>query len=233
VSDLREILQTKNVAIPESYDTFKDIFRHFKGKQVGAIQGDDGPLLDRPDEFYASPSAETGLLQGDVLENVPATWIQKNKDGTLASFRSEPGLAMVISNECDCENRENNSSQSFIRLCPVIFQSELLTGFDAKKQADVRGKLERNYYTEYFWMPAAGKTLSKNQCNEPLVADLSHFFSISLTDLYSEMAAKTVTKQISLSQEGYFLFLIKMAWFMLRPATPDTLRKDLQPWAPE
>ena len=105
-----------------------------------------------------------------------------------------------------------------------MYQSTVLEGTPKEEKNDVEGKLVRNYYTEYFWMPAVSKT------EEPLVADLSHFFSISLEDLYDKIEDQTVGRKVSLSQEGYFVFLLKMAWFMLRPATPDTARKDLKPW---
>ena len=223
MSDLKEILLNKNVVVPQDYEAFKNIFRHFKGKKVGDIKGDDGPLMDRADEFYRTPLSEGGMLQGDILENIPSTWIQSD-NGTLSAFASTGSYAMVISNECDCEKRQDGSHQSYIRLCPVMYQSTVLEGTPKEEKSDVEGKLVRNYYTEYFWMPAVSKT------EESLVADLSHFFSISLEDLYDKIEDQTVGRKVSLSQEGYFVFLLKMAWFMLRPATPDTARKDLKPW---
>lgn len=163
-----------------------------------------------------------GFLQGDVVDGVPTTWIAKNEKGEFSAFQSTPIAAMVLSNECDCELRSN--SQNYIRLCPVLNQSDLLQDFDEKKRADVKGKLERNFYTEYFWMPAPSKDA------DPLVADLSHFFSVALEDFHAALNENKITKIISLSREGFQLLLIKVAWFMLRPAAPDTERKNLQPW---
>lgn len=224
MSDLKDILLNRNVVVPKDYETFKNIFRHIKGAAVGNIKGDGGPLMNRPDEFYLKPSTEGGLLQGDILENIPATWIQLDDEGTMKAFASTPGFAMVVSNECDCEKREGGSQQAYVRLCSVLFQSDLLDGIPPAKKNDAKGKLERNYYTEYFWMPDPfGR-------KKPFVADLSHFFSVSLDDLYSKIEDGTVKKTVSLSQEGYFVFLTKMAWFMLRPAAPDTARKELMPW---
>jgi len=61
-------------------------------------------------------------------------------------------------------------------------------------------------------------------------ADLSHIFSVSLTDLYEEIKASRVKKIISLSQDAYFLLLIKLAWLFLRPSAPDSIRNELIPW---
>lgn len=224
MSDLKEILLNRNVVVPKDYETFKNIFRHFKGKNVGEIKGDDGPLMDRADEFYVKSPAEGGILQGDIIENVPTAWIQSDENGVLGAYSSATSYAMVISNECDCEKRENGTEQTYIRLCPVMNQDDVLEGSPTDRKDDIKGKLERNQYTEYFWMPAPGTD------EDALIADFSHFFSVSLKDLYSKIENGTVKRKISLSQEGYFLFLIKMAWFMLRPAAPDTARKDLEPW---
>ena len=193
--DLKEILLSKNVAVPEDYETFKNIFRHFKGKKVGDVQGDDGPLLSRADEFYLKPDTGSSFLQGDLLENIPSVWIQKDADGKLIALKSAASMAMVLSSECDCELRADQGHQSFIRLCPVLKQSELLEGYEKEKQADARGKLERNYYTEFFWMPSPSKA------DEPLVADLSHFYSVALPDLHS----KTTYHKSNLNPYGQFL----------------------------
>jgi hypothetical protein len=226
VPDLKEILLNKNVAVPKNYETFKDIFRHFKGRSVGNVKGDDGPLMNRADEFYLT-SPINGFLQGDVLENVPSTWIQTDENGDLAAFASQPSSAMIVSAECDCEKRNEGSEQAYIRLCPIFSQLELLNETPADRKADVRGKLERNYFSEYFWMPSPRKK------EEPLIVDLSHFFSVSLRDIYLQVERGTIKRKLSLSQESYFLLLIKLAWFMLRPAAPDTQRNDLQPWVAE
>jgi hypothetical protein len=109
-------------------------------------------------------------------------------------------------------------------LSPVLRRSDILEGYTREKQKDIIGKLERNFYTEYFWMPSPSKA------EEPLIADLSHFFSVNLDELYASIQIGTVTRRVSLSREGYFLFMIKLAWFMLRPATPETARNDLDPW---
>jgi hypothetical protein len=64
VADLKEILLNKNVVIPKDYETFKNIFRHFKGKRFEGIQGDDGPLMDRADEFYLKPPSAVAFSRG-------------------------------------------------------------------------------------------------------------------------------------------------------------------------
>ena len=223
---LKDILESKNVVIPENFEVFKDIFRHFRGKQVLEIRGDTRPLLEKPEEFYLQPSQARGFLQGDVLDNVPPVWLAKAKDdGAIKAFSGDPEMAMVLSNECDCEHRAENS-QAYIRLCRVITESALLSENEVPKEqvANLRGNLKANRYTEYFWMPAPKKG------DQPIVADVGHIYSVGLEDLYENVADGTVKRKYSLSEDGYFLLLIKLAWFFLRPAATDTARRGLKKW---
>lgn len=130
---LKEILESKNVVIPENFKVFKDIFRHFRGKQVQEIKGDTRPLLDKPEEFYLQPTKAGGFLQGDILDNIPPVWVAKAEDGLLKAFGDEAGMAMVLSNECDCEHRTENA-QAYIRLCRVVSEADLLSENDLAKE---------------------------------------------------------------------------------------------------
>ena len=46
-----------------------------------------------------------------------------------------------------------------------------------------------------------------------------------------KVSEEKIEKKYSLSEDGYFLLLIKLAWFFLRPAAPDTARKALKKWS--
>ena len=221
--DLKEILQSKRVVIPDDYQVFKNIFRHFRGKQIGDIKGDSRPLLERADEFYRMPP-KSGLLQGDILCDIPTSWIQNDESGNLSGHASGKGMAMILSSECDCEARDDRSHQAFIRLCPVVDEAILLEDYEGPRRKDAKQNLERNHYTEYFWMPPIAEE------SGALIADLSHFYSINLDDLHDHLAKGSVKRKVSLSKEGYYLFLMKMAWFMFRPETADGQRKDLESW---
>lgn len=62
---------------------------------------------------------------------------------------------------------------------------------------------------------------------EALIADLSHIYSIDLEFLHGLTDAQKVSRYVSLSKDAYFLLLIKMAWFFLRPSV-DTERDSLE-----
>ncbi len=76
MSNLKNILLSKDIAIPSDFDVFKNIYRHFKGKNIKVddqpLAGDSRPLLDKAEDFYLH-SPGIGFLQGDILKNVPAT----------------------------------------------------------------------------------------------------------------------------------------------------------------
>lgn len=223
MADLKEILLSKSVVVPESFSFFKDIFKHYRGKQVQGIEGDKRPLLEKAEDFYLKPT-DAGLLQGDVLTNISPVWVAKDEDGGLTAFTSDPQMAMVLSTECDSEKRDN--AQAYIRLCPVFTEEELLDEMEvpAEKWSSVEGNLKANYYSEYFWMPACSAG------SQNMIADLSHIFSVALDDIHGGLSEKSVVRVISLSEDAYFLLLIKLAWFFLRPAAPDTARSKLEKW---
>lgn len=178
MSNLKNILLSRDITVPSDFEVFKDIYRHFKGKSVkaegGTIPGDGRPLLSKPEEFFLVPPSD-GFLQGDIIANIPAAWLAKDtgeeEGNQISAFLSENRMGMIISNECDAEKRTENS-QAYIRLCPVYKESELLqiNGLIAKeaeaKKSDFLGKLKNNRYTEYFWMPNYEKE------EESLIADL-------------------------------------------------------------
>jgi len=222
MSDLKEILLSRNVIIPENFQCFKDIFKHFKGKQVHDIDGDKRPLMEKAEEFYLNPLSDAGFLQGDILDNLSPVWLAKDNDQHLSAFSSEPQMAMVLSTECDCENREN--AQTYIRFSPVILEDHLLHDLPSAKRSSITGNLKANYYSEYFWMP------SPSSESENLVVDLSHVFSVTLTDLYHQLSMGSIKRKVSLSEDAYFLLLVKLAWFFLRPASSDTKRSGMTPW---
>lgn len=229
MSNLKNILQSREIAIPKDYEVFKNVYKHFRGKQVkeegdkDKISGDARPLLEKSEEFYLT-SSEDGFMQADVLVGVPASWLASDEKEELVSYISEKMMVMVLSSECDTEYR-TSSSQSYIRLCPVYFENQLITDQDLKegteKFKNFLGNLKANYFTEFFWMPPITKG------GQPLIADLSNVFSIALEDLHNLVKAKKVNKVVSLSQDAYFIYLIKTSWFFLRPSPTDTLRNKL------
>ncbi|MEE9452010.1 MAG: hypothetical protein V3V61_04545 [Gammaproteobacteria bacterium] len=221
MSDLKEILLSRNVVIPENFQVFKNIFKHFKGKQVQDIDGDKRPLMDKAEEFYLTPPASGGFLQGDVLEGISPVWLANDENKDLTAFVSDPQMAMILSTECDCENREN--AQAYIRFSPIITEEQLLNDSPAKKRDSIAGNLKANRYSEYFWMPGPFSESGN------LVVDLSHVFSVTLTDLYDQLSAHSIKRKLSLSEDAYFLLLVKLAWFFLRPSAPDTQRSGLTP----
>jgi len=222
---LKEILLSRNVVIPENFQVFKNIFKHFKGKQVQDIDGDKRPLMEKAEDFYLTPPSSGGFLQGDILENISPVWLANDEDQDhLAAFVSDPQMAMILSTECDCEDREREDAQAYIRFSPIIAEKQLLNDSPAEKRDSIAGNLKANRYSEYFWMP---DPFSKS---ENLVVDLSHVFSVTLTDLYDQLSINSIKRKLSLSEDAYFLLLVKLAWFFLRPPAPDSQRSGLNPW---
>ena len=130
---------------------------------------------------------------------------------------------MILSTECDCELRKDGSHLSYIRVCPVYDEEEIvsLMSGDAK---EFIGYLQANSVIEYFWMPRTTKK------GGGLVADLSHIFSVETETLHELVSQSRISRVCSLSQTAFFTLQIKLAWFFSRPEPEDTQRLALDPF---
>lgn len=217
MASLSELIKSKAIYVPDEIKLYQDIFRHFRGKQVGdpPVDGDSRPLLGSAEHFYCEPPTNEGFLQGDILDSIAPVWIDSSGEATVG----EVAFFMVLSNECDTELR-SSGSQKYIRGCPVyteefVLKASQLTG---EKLSSLKGNLRSNKMSEYFWMPEYD---GKNA----LVADLGHIFSVDLEWFHKATNDdKKVKRIISLSKDAYYLLQIKIGWFLLRPV-PDSRRQ--------
>lgn len=214
VSDLLEILQSKKVSIPETYDQFKNIIRVFRGKQ-GTI-GDfkvkqDKPvkLFDDPELFYLV-SPEKGFLPGDILGDLPPIWLDSGSNEDIKIKKSASSKFMIVSTECDCELRDDGSHMSFVRICPVYDENEIESHISSSNDLkQIMGNLQSNSFVEYFWVPKMEKSGNGH------FADLSHIFSINIETLHHMAAKEKITRICSLTETAFFLLQLKLAWFFL------------------
>ncbi|MCB9228647.1 MAG: hypothetical protein H6618_03465 [Deltaproteobacteria bacterium] len=225
MNGLLEILLSKKVSIPDKYDQYKEIFRHFRGKEISLENlkikdKSQDNIFNDPEKFYLESPTE-GFLMGDILKDISPIWIGSNSDKTGSVIRkSGDSRFMILSTECDCELRENGSHLSYIRVCPVYDEEEIVSLMKGDTK-EFRGYLQANSVIEYFWMPRTTKK------GNGLVADLSHIFSVETESLHEFVSRSKINRVCSLSQTAFFTLQIKLAWFFSRPEPEDTQRSNL------
>lgn len=228
--NLLEIISSKKVIIPDSYEQFKTIVRILRGKQ-GSLSGlkikQEKPdkIFENSEDFFLS-SPDKGFLPGDILGELSPIWLQLGDSEHETRIRkSQPAKFMIVSTECDCELREDGSHMSYIRVCPVYDEQEvygLMTTGNPDQQ--LMGDLRSNSIVEYFWIPRMEKNGNGH------FADISHIVSIHTESLHRLAKSGKIKRMCSLSETAFFLLQLKLAWFFSRPGPSDSQRDRLEPF---
>lgn len=144
------------------------------------------------------------LIQGDIILNIPVCFIDDSGD-----VLSGQDIVALISHSCDMQRER----QDFIIIAPVVTFNEYksLTNYENNKQsidsliADIRA----NKVFRYFYLPP------KNGLPESFI-DFSRMVSISSAFINSIKTNHSEDCILSLSQYGYYLFLIKLTFHLAR-----------------
>ncbi len=186
---LEDAIQRASIILPEHK---KEFFKH---------------LQNLPDEIYKWLYFErladaNSLSQGDILMNIPICFIDEEGD-TIAG---EDYVAM-ISNICDMQPRR----KEFIIVSPIIFFDEYKKELiKAKKGIDnTLNDIRKNRIFSYFYLP------SENRIPESFI-DFSRMVSVSSIYLNNIKLKKAEQCLLSLSQYGFYLFLIKLTFHLAR-----------------
>lgn len=129
------------------------------------------------------------LAQGDILSNVP--FVRINSDGQIGIKRS---YGMVISNTCSADHDND------ILMAPML-DINLLN----LKKTEIVNNL--NYRLMYF----------PDEKYQDLVVDFSLINTINKDILNKMIEEKSVKKESSLNQFGFYLFLTKLTICFMRP----------------
>jgi hypothetical protein len=149
------------------------------------------------------------LYQADIIIKVPTCFI--NEVGKPAKGVD---IVCLISATCDMQD----SRKEFIVAAPIVPFDELMAVATDKEQAANRiDEMRKNRVFSYFYLP------EQNGLPEGFV-DFTRMMAVS--SRYLNMLKKTSPEHciLSLSQTGYYLFLIKLTYYLARMETSDSLR---------
>lgn len=139
------------------------------------------------------------LAQGDILHNIP--FVRMKDDGEIGKFMAS---GVIMANTCDCERRDNILIAPFIPL-------------DKINRTDVT-QIVANRVLEFLYLPNIhfeGEQVEN-------VVDFSQINTFNRTVLSKLLESGKVHKLKSLNINGYYLFLIKLTAYLMRPEDAET-----------
>lgn len=143
------------------------------------------------------------LYQGDVLLDLPTCFVDEEGDVVKGD-----DVVALISNTCDMQPVR----QDFIIASPVVSFDELEG--DAATVENLRAEIRRNKIFRYFYLPP------QNDFPESFI-DFSKMVSISSPYLNGIKRDSSRQCILSLSQNGFYFFLIKLTFHLARMEKPS------------
>ena len=156
-----------------------------------------------PKDLYEVGSAE-GLSQGDILRDVPTALVASDGRGRLAR-----GVGMLLSATCDLAHDEQ------VLVAPCFPMSGFATH-------PARSDIVKNRITTLIYLPQV------SSCGD-FVADLSLLSSVAAELVRPFHAALGEHRICRLSRLGFYMFLAKVTFHLMRPETPDVVRTQSPP----
>lgn len=163
--------------------------------------------------YLVAPHATEKRLQGDIHPNIPTAII--GPDGTV---KSRPFTVMVLNNTCDLQEGRSE----FVSVIPLLeFDYYERSLVERKGPASAQGtiaQLKANRIFEHLWLPPFPGF------EKGAVAYLSLISSMS-----SAIFEKLVTnggRIASLSEKGFYAFLIQVTRYLARAESADVARRS-------
>jgi hypothetical protein len=157
--------------------------------------------------LYRSNIADPqSLYQGDVLINLPTCFVDEVGDVVKGD-----DVVALISNTCDMQP----ARQDFIIASPIVSFDELKENEgDAANIENLCAEIRGNKIFRYFYLPA------QDGFPESCI-DFSRMVSINSTFLNSIKRYSPQQCVLSLSQNGFYFFLIKLTFHFARMEKPS------------
>jgi len=167
-------------------------------------------LSTHGEKWLYRPGQPAQLWQGDVLPDLPFLSVGSNEEVSVAV-----SWGLIISNTCDLVIGQDE----YAVIVPIISFAEHLQAnpMAEKTLTSFHQSLRENIVSRYFYLPASGRLPES-------FADFSRPTAIELPVLYERLAATALTDHLSLSLKGHLLLLMKLAYHVARPETPDVTR---------
>ena len=137
------------------------------------------------------------ISQGDIFSEIKFQYF--NEDGILGVFSAN---AIIVNTSCDIDNKDT------VSFAPL---------FNLRDEAINKDAIQRNEVISYMYIP--DNKLENEYANFGYTTTYEKSFILKMIE------EKKINRIASLSQIGYYFFVVKYATFMLRREDPETLVK--------
>jgi len=181
---------------------FAELYRSvFPSISEGVFQELRSYLKENPqlEKWVYAPSVFSHLAQGDIVEALPACFIDSAGDVKKAKA---PVPAILLSNTCDMSVDAGSPRKPKYTIVPLFPFEE--TRYDAEKIRDIKG----NTLSDILYLPNI-PSLKGNY-----IAQLDTACSVSSDYVHNALKKQ---KRSSLSRNGYYFFMAKLSLHLTRP----------------
>ena len=147
---------------------------------------------------YLLPTKLTTLFQGDIISDIPFSYFKE--DGKQYIFKAK---GMVISTSCHIDQKD------VINIVPVL----PLDFFEG--DANAKRELKANRIFNYMYLP-------ENVMNNYFI-DFSKINTYNKNLIVKGIDSGKIKRLFSLSQIGFYLFIIKLTVFLMRKEDAETM----------
>ncbi len=149
---------------------------------------------------YILPKVLPLLSQGDVISEIPFSYF--GEDGQQYTYKAK---GMIISTSCHVDQKES------INIVPV-FPMSFFEMDDSQ-----RYELKANRIFDFMYLPDFGMS--------DYFVDFSRINTYNKKLIVDSIKEKRIDRLFSLSQIGFYLFIIKLTVFLMRKEDNDTIDK--------
>ncbi|MGD9745027.1 MAG: hypothetical protein AB7I98_00010 [Verrucomicrobiales bacterium] len=168
-----------------------------------------------PPSYYVDPHLEEERLQGDLFHDVPFVRIKSENDHTL-----KLQVAVVLNNTCDLQTGRSD----FINFALAADFSKFKRAIESRENPEkARGFLDsvkKNVVNEIFFIPPCPV------CESGLIVFLNQVTTIPAALYDTNISQKK--RFASLSQHGFYLFLIRLTNFFARIEKPSEITRHIE-----
>ncbi|GAF85940.1 unnamed protein product [marine sediment metagenome] len=196
---MEELIDKSDLILPQYKQKLKECLRSFP---------------EHFEKWFYSPSLPEDLYQGDIFLDVPVTLI--DEDGGPIGGQAH---VMLVSNSCDMQP----SGSDCITVATIIdfqnFSREKPDSFSKDRWEDYLRSLTNNHITQYLYIPS-GKTLRES------IVRFDQLISINKEFILKKYNETRELRLLSLSQYGYYYFILKLTYHFSRREPGDVKRED-------
>lgn len=173
------------------------------------------------DSWVYSSSLSDFPYQGDIADKLDIVYHETDGQ-TLNIGLLEDWRCMLLSHTCDMDFT-NKSREKFVSVAPIFnfkeFSDNQLTGYSKTQWESFIESVKANRITDILYLPGYGEI-------DDFVVLLDRIYSIDSKVLDIRVKKGTTTKILSLSQVGYYFFLIKLTYHFARYENREEVLRD-------